>query len=51
MFNEEVSCKIDAAKDCLSETPPAVEKAKNILEEGMKLMSEKQKLIRMADRF
>ena len=44
-FNEEVSCK-----DCLSETPPAVEKAKTLLEEGAKLVSERQKLIRMADR-
>ena len=49
-FNEEVSCKIDSAKDCLSETPPAVEKAKTLLEEGAKLVSERQKLIRMADR-
>ena len=34
----------------MSETPPAVEKAKTLLEEGMKLVRERQKLIRMADR-
>ena len=35
---------------CLSETPPAVEKAKTLLEEDMKLVRERQKLIRMANR-
>ena len=49
-FNEKVTCKIDAAKTALSETPPGVEKAKTFLEEGAKLVSERQKLIRMADR-
>ena len=49
-FNEEVATKLDSASASLSETPPAVEKAKTLLEEGMKLVSERQKLIRMADR-
>ena len=49
-FNEEVACKVEAAKVCLSEAAPAVEKAKTLLEEGEKLISERQKLIRMADR-
>ena len=49
-FNEEVTCKFDAAMEALSETPPAVEKAKTLLEEGVKLVSERQEMIRMADR-
>ena len=49
-FNEEVAIKFDSASASLSETPPAVEKAKTLLEEGMKLVSERQKLIRMADK-
>jgi hypothetical protein len=50
LFNEEVASKIEGGSACLSETPPAVEKAKTLLEEGMKLVRERQKLIRMADR-
>ena len=49
-FNEEVSSKMEAAAASLTETPPAVEKAKTQLEEGLKLVCERQKLIRMADR-
>ena len=49
-FNEEVTCKFDAATAALSETPPAVEIAKMLLEEGAKLVRERQKLIRIADR-
>ena len=50
-FNEEVSSKMEAAAAAsLSETPPAVEKAKTQLKEGLKLVCECQKLIRMADR-
>ena len=48
--NEEVSSKMEAAAASLTETPPAVEKAKTQLEEGLKLVCERQKLIRMADR-
>ena len=50
LFNEEVAAKFEGGMACLSETPPAVEKAKTLLEEGMKLVHERQKLIRMADR-
>ena len=39
LFNEEVSSKLKAATASLSETPPAVEKAKTQLEEGLKLYS------------
>ena len=49
-FNEEVSCTFEAARVSLLETPAAVEKAKTLLEEGTKLVCERQKLIRMADR-
>ena len=49
-FNEGVSSKLEAASAYLSEVPPAVEKAKTQLEEGLKLVCERQKLIRMADR-
>ena len=45
-FNEEVSSKLEAASASLSEVPPAVEKAKTQLEEGLKLVCERQKLIR-----
>ena len=45
-FNEEVSCKFEAARAALLETPPAVEKAKTLLDEGTKLVCERQKLIR-----
>ena len=50
LFNEEVAAKFEGGTACLSEAPPAVEKAKTLLEEGMKLVRERQKLIRMADR-
>ena len=49
-FNEEVSSKMEAAASSLSQTPPAVEKAKTQLEEGLKFVCERQKWIRMADR-
>ena len=48
IFNEGVSSKVEEATVALSETPPAVEKAKNLLEEGKKLLCERQKLIRIA---
>ena len=45
-----MACKFEAAHASLSETPLAVEKAKTLLDEGTKLVSERQKLIRMTDR-
>ena len=50
LFNEEVASKLEAATAALVETPPAVEKAKSLLEEGLKIVCERQKLIRIADR-
>ena len=48
--NEEVRLKVSDAVSVLSETPPAVEKAKTLLEEGEKLILDRQKHIRIADR-
>ncbi len=48
--NEEVRLKVADAASALSETPPAVEKAKTLLEEGEKCIVDRQKLIRIADR-
>ncbi len=50
LFNEEVGGKLEEAKAALGQTPPAVEKAKTVLAEGEKLIVERQKLIRIADR-
>ena len=49
-FNEEVKAKFDSVKAALHDTPPAVEKAKSTTEEGEKLINDRQKLIRIADR-
>ena len=49
-FNEQVKDKIEAANRCLSAIPPAVEKAKEALQEGEQLITARQKLIRIADR-
>ena len=49
-FNERVKDKIEAANRCLSAIPPAVEKAKEALQEGEQLITARQKLIRIADR-
>ena len=49
-FNEEVKAKFDSVKAALHETPPAVERAKFAIQEGEKLINDRQKLIRMADR-
>ena len=49
-FNEEVIAKFEAGAACLTETPPAMEKAKTMMEEGTKFVRERQKLIRLADR-
>ena len=49
-FNEGVRDKIESATKALSATPPAVEKAMESLKEGEKLITARQKLIRIADR-
>lgn len=49
-FNEKVKDKMEAATRCLSSTPPAIEKAKEALQEGEQLITARQKLIRIADR-
>jgi len=41
VFNKEMSLKVEEATATLAETPPAVEKAKTLLEEGKKLLSER----------
>ena len=50
-FNEEIKDKIEAATKSLNAVPPAIEKAKEALEEGEQLISARQKLIRIADRY
>ena len=49
-FNEEVRDKIESATKALSATPPAEEKAMESLKEGEKLITVRQKIIRIADR-
>ena len=48
--NEEVRLKLADTRTALEEHPPAVEKAKTLLEEGEKLIVERQKHIKIADR-
>ena len=48
-FNEEVRDKLDAADAAMVQQPPAVEKARAILQEGQKLIDIQQKLIKIAD--
>ena len=50
VFNEGVRDKIESATKALSATPPVVEKAMESLKEGEKLITARQKLIRIADR-
>jgi hypothetical protein len=50
VFNEEVKDKIETATKALCSTPPAVDRAKEALKEGEKLLTARQKLIRIADR-
>ena len=50
IHNEEVRMKLSDTRSALSEAPPAVGKAKTFLEEGEKLISERQKHIRIVDR-
>ena len=49
-FNEDVRSKMSAAAGALSQAPPAVEKAQTLLEEGEKLINNRQKCIKIADR-
>ena len=49
-FNEKVKDTIEAATRCLNAIQPAVEKAKEALQEGEELLTARQKLIRIADR-
>ena len=41
-FNEEVKSKFDSVRAALQETPPAVEKAKTAIQEGEKLINDRQ---------
>ena len=49
-FNEEVREKILSAINSLDSAPPAVERAKEALKEGERLLVARQKAIRIADR-
>lgn len=49
-FNSSVEEKLDDISAALQETPPAIEKAKTALEEGKQLITNRQKLIKIADR-
>ena len=42
--------KLDSADAALAQRPPAVEKARSLLQEGQKLIFVRQKKIRIADR-
>ena len=48
-FNEEVRGKISSATNSLDSAPPAVERAKEALKEGERLLVARQKAIRIAD--
>ena len=50
MFNEQIRDKLDSVATALGQTPPAVEKAKDILKEGEKIIDTRQKNIKIADR-
>ena len=49
-FNEDVREKISSAANSLDTMPPAVERAKEALKEGERLLVARQKAIRIADR-
>ena len=49
-FNCRVEDRVKEAQSALEKTPPAVDKATTALKEGEKLIAERQKLIRIADR-
>ena len=48
--NSAVEDKLDLCASALEESPPAVEKAKEMIREGKRLIATKQKLIKIADR-
>ncbi len=48
IFNEEMEDKIETATKALCSTPPAVDRAKEALKKGEKLLTARQKLIRIA---
>ena len=50
IFNSAVEDKLDLCASALEESPPAVEKAKEMIREGKKLIATRQKLIKIADR-
>ena len=49
-FNEDLASKFATVSSALKETPLAVEKAAAAVQEGEKLIAERNKLIRIADR-
>ena len=49
-FNEDIRSKLTTVSGALKETPPAIEKAATAVEEGEKMITERNKLIRIADR-
>ena len=49
-FNSSVDDKLGSVSAALDENPPAIEKAKTALEEGKELITNRQKLIKIADR-
>ena len=50
LFNEQVRDKVDSVKAALQSTPPAVEKAVTLPQEGQKLISMQQNNILIVDR-
>ena len=50
IFNSAVEDKLDLHASALEESPPAVEKAKEMIREGKKLIATRQILIKIADR-
>ena len=49
-FNEDLASKFATVSSALKEAPPAIGKAATAIEEGEKLIAERNKLIRIADR-
>ena len=49
-FNADIRSKLATVSGALKETPPAIEKAATAVEEGETLITERNKLIRIADR-
>ena len=49
-FNEQVKDELNTVASALQQTPPAIEKARTVLQEGEKLINLRQKNILIADR-